>query len=62
MLKTHLKPDFVVGVPLVTHPVGDRVDDVYLEKVGRGGVGVVKRLLFAAENVTQRIRLRHFTK
>ena len=45
---SHLEPDLVVCVPLAGDPVGDRVDDVNLEKVRRGGVCVIQGLLLAA--------------
>lgn len=45
---THLEPDLVVCVPLAGDTVGDRVDDVNLEKVSRGGVCVIQGLLLAA--------------
>ena len=45
---SHLEPDLVVCVSLAGDPVGDRVDDVNLEKVSRGGVCVIQGLLLAA--------------
>ena len=45
---SHLEPDLVVCVPLAGDAVGDRVDDVNLEKVCRGGVCVIQGLLLAA--------------
>ena len=45
---SYLEPDLVVCVPLAGDPVGDRVDDVNLEKVSRGGVCVIQGLLLAA--------------
>ena len=45
---SHLKSDLVVCVPLAGDPVGDRVNDVNLEKVSRGGVCVIQGLLLAA--------------
>ena len=42
----YLQPDFIVCVPLVSHSVSYRVDYVYLQKVGRDCIRVVKRLLF----------------
>ena len=45
---SYLEPDLVVCVPLAGDPVGDRVDDVNLEKVCRGGVCVIQGLLLAA--------------
>ena len=47
-MASHLEPDLVVCVPLAGDPVGDRVDDVNLEKVSRGGVCVIQGLLLAA--------------
>ena len=43
-----LEPELVVRVPLVGHPVGDRVDHVHFEEVRRHRVGVVQGLLLAA--------------
>ena len=47
---THLESDLVVCVPLAGHPVGDRVDDVYLKKVRRSSVCVIQSLLLAENN------------
>ena len=45
---SHLEPHLVVCVPLAGDPVGDRVDDVNLEKVSWGSVCVIQSLLLAA--------------
>ena len=39
------------GLPLVGDPVRDRVDHVDLKKVGRHCIGVVQRLLLAAQSL-----------
>jgi hypothetical protein len=41
----YLESALVVGVPLVANPVSDRIDHVYLQKVGRSRIRVVKSLL-----------------
>ena len=47
----YLKPALIVSVPLGSHPVGDGVDHVNLQKICRGRVGIVKSLLFAAQSL-----------
>ena len=47
--KIGLKPALIVSVPLGSHPVGDGVDHVNLQKICRGRVGIVKSLLFAGK-------------
>jgi hypothetical protein len=42
---TDLHANFVVRVSLLADAVGDGIDDVDLEEIGRGGVGIVQRLL-----------------
>ena len=48
---SHLHPDLVVRVPLVSHPVRDRVDHVDLEEVRGGGVRVVQGLLLGRQTL-----------
>ena len=50
VLKYYLKTAFVVGVPLISDPVCDWVNNVDLKKVSRRGIGVIQGLLLANRN------------
>ena len=56
----HLKPALIVSVPLGSHPVGDGVDHVNLQKICRGRVGIVKSLLFAGK--IRFVQITHYLK
>ena len=49
-MESHLEPDLVVCVPLAGHPVGDGVDHIDLQEVGRGSIRVIQSLFLAGNN------------